>query len=64
MLFSTAVICAAPVTLPQIRKLSFIELMASVANGVDSESERSTALWWIFEINMDEPGFEESEPGL
>lgn len=59
MLFCTPVICAAPLVLPQIRKLSVTELMVSAANGLDNESERSTALWWILVMDMDEPGFAE-----
>lgn len=64
MLFSTPVICAAPLVLPQIMRLSVTELMASVAKGLDNESERSTALWSSFVIDIDEPGSEEAESSL
>lgn len=64
MLFSTPVICAAPLVLPQIMRLSVTELMASVAKGLDNESERSTALWSIFVIDIDEPGSEEADSSL
>ena len=47
--------CAAPLVLPQMRRLSVTELMASVANGFGNESERSTALWWMWVTEMDEP---------
>ena len=47
--------CAAPLVLPQMSRLSLTELMASVANGFGDEPERSTALWWIWVIEMDEP---------
>lgn len=45
VLCSTPVTCAAPLVLPQIRRLSVTESMASVANGFDNELDRSTALW-------------------
>ena len=64
VLFSTPVMCAAPLVLPQIRRLSVTALMASVAKGLDTESERSTALWWTFVIDIDKPGFEEAESSL
>lgn len=64
MLFCTPVICAAPLVLPQISRLSVTDLMTSVAHGLDNESERSTALWWILVIDMDEPGFVEVESSL
>ena len=54
--------CAAPLVLPQMSRLSVTELMASVANGFADEAERSTALWWIWVIEMDEPAsFKEVE---
>lgn len=64
MLFRTPVICAAPLVLPQTSRVSVTELMASVANGRDNESERLTALWWILVIDMDKPGFVEVESSL
>ena len=56
--------CAAPLILPQTRRLSVTELTVSVANGLDNESERSMALWWIFVIDMDEPDSEEADSSL
>ena len=38
--------------------------MVSVANGLESELEKSMALWWILVIDMDEPGFEEAKSSL
>ena len=56
--------CAAPLVLPQTRRLSVTELTVSVANGLDNESERSMALWWILVIDMDEPDSKEVESSL
>ena len=56
VLFSTPVICAAPFVLPQSRRLSVTDLTASVAKGFDGGSVRSTTLWWISVIAMEEPG--------
>ena len=48
--------CAAPLVLPQISRLSVTELMVSVANGFDSEVDRSMTLWWIWVTDIDEEG--------
>ena len=56
--------CAAPLVLPQTRRLSVTALMVRVASGLDNESERSMALWWILVIDMDEPGSEEADSSL
>ena len=56
VLFSTPVMCAAPLVLPQSRMLLVTDLTASVAKGLDNGSVRSTTLWWISVIAMDEPG--------
>ena len=51
--------CAAPLVLPHINRLSVTELMVSVANGVDSAAERSMVLRWTFVIEIDEEGCKE-----
>ena len=56
MLFLTPVMCAAPLVLPHSRRLSVTDLTASVAKDLDDGSVRSTTLWWISVIAMDEPG--------
>lgn len=64
VLFRTRVMCAAPLVRPQRRRLSVTVLMVRVANGLDKEAEKSTALWWIWVIEIDELGFKEVELSL
>lgn len=64
VLFSTPVMCAAPLVLPQIRRLSVTDLTDSAAKGFENESVRSTTLWWISVIAMDEPGCIKADSNL
>lgn len=60
VLFSTPVMCAAPLTRPQSRRLSVTELIVRFAKGLSMDLEMSIALWWMLFSEADELSWKEA----